>query len=76
MEIKIAGGIMDMIQTLKSEFNRRSGGCSSRRLLRGVQDGYAQYAPELDINSSSLKLAAERSLRHKQKDARSAGGYT
>ncbi|WP_327151083.1 ABC transporter substrate-binding protein [Nocardia sp. NBC_01329] len=58
-EIKIAGTIQDVIQTLKS------GGTDvvmnvDPAIAQGVEDGYAEYADELDINSSPL--GAQNSL--------------
>ena len=58
-EIKVAGTIQDVMQTLKS------GGTEvvmnvDPAIAQGVQEGYAQYADELDINSSSL--GAQNSL--------------
>ncbi|MER5322960.1 ABC transporter substrate-binding protein [Streptosporangium roseum] len=52
-EIKVAGSIFDVMQTLKS------GGTQvvmnvDPAIAQGAKEGYAEYADELDINSSSL----------------------
>jgi sulfonate transport system substrate-binding protein len=52
-EIKIAGTIYDVMQTLKAGSTKVVMDVEPA-IAQGVKEGYAEYADELDINSSSL----------------------
>ena len=52
-EIKIAGTIYDVMQTLKSGSTKVVMDVEPA-IAQAVREGYAEYADELDINSSSL----------------------